>query len=130
MSQGTQLKQAALGGQRFLVLTSVPATAAQSLVGKRLLSAGALTVAGDYFCRVEIGGLSSVYVHLTANIGAGTAESDITTTFLPDAGVTDATLHASHAYQGFTGDGALELSREPQALYEPHRVLQQLRLPA
>lgn len=105
----TQYRQAALGRQVPLVFTSVPAAAAQSLVGQRLIDAGALTVAGDYYCRVEIGGLSALYLHLTATIAAGTATSQATTTyFVANGGLTDATLSAApYQYQALTTTGAL-----------------------
>ena len=109
MSFNTSMRQAAIGAQRALYLTSVPSGAAQNLVGQRLIDAGALTVAGDYYCKVDIAGLATVRTHLTATIGAGTATSQVTTAhFVSGGNLSDATLSAApYQYQAFTGTGGL-----------------------
>ena len=88
---------AALGYQHYLRITEVPATAEKSLIGRRLIDAGALTVAGDYYCDFSLSGLSEAYVHLTATFAASTTTSDVYSTY----------KDGTTSYQGFTGDGAL-----------------------
>lgn len=74
--------QAAFGTQDRIVITAVPSTAAGGLVGKTLVEAGALTVAGTYECLVPLTGLTSLLeVHLTATITAGTVTSSLNTLY-------------------------------------------------
>lgn len=77
-----KFEQSAWGAQDQIVLTAVPASAAQSLIGKNLTTAGALTVAGTYECLVPLTGLTSILeVHLTATITAGTVASALNTLY-------------------------------------------------
>lgn len=98
-------EQASVGAQYPLVLKEIPAAADRSLIGTKLTDAGALTVAGDYYCLIPMAGLfTGLYVHLTATIGGGTLTSDINTTYY----AADGTLPSARtSYQAFTGDGAL-----------------------
>lgn len=85
LSEVKKYEQSAWGTQDRLVLVSVPAAAPQSLVGKALSSAGALTVAGAYECLIPLSGIASILeVHLTATIAAGTASSALHTLFYVD----------------------------------------------
>lgn len=96
-SAEARINGAALGYQHYLRITAIPATAEPSLIGKCLIHAGALTVAGDYYCDFSLSGQSESYVHLTATIGAGTSTSDVYSTY----------KDGTTSYQGFTGDGAM-----------------------
>lgn len=58
--------------QYVLILSAVPATADQSLLGKALLDAGALNVAGEYRCRIQTDDWSAMEVHLKPTAVAGT----------------------------------------------------------
>ena len=58
--------------QFVLVLSAVPATADQSLIGKALLDAGALSVAGEYRCRIETHDWNDIQVHLKPTAVTGT----------------------------------------------------------
>lgn len=58
--------------QYILVLSAVPAAAAQSLLGKALLDAGALTVAGEYRCRIMTNDWNDMSVHLKPSAVTGT----------------------------------------------------------
>lgn len=83
ISKGASQKaeQAAYGIYEKLVITEVPDAAALSLLGKRLEDAGALTVAGDYYCDADIAGIASLEVSLRTSAQSGTAVT-------PDAYVT------------------------------------------
>jgi hypothetical protein len=82
LTEVKKFEQSAWGAQDRLVITAVPAAAAQSLVGKPLSSAGPLTVAGDYDVLVPLAGMvSELQVHLTATITAGTASTALHTLF-------------------------------------------------
>ena len=96
-STEARVNGAALGYQHYLRITAIPATAAGDLIGKRLIDAGALTVAGDYYCDFSLSGLSEAYVHLTATFATSTTTSDVYSTY----------KDGTTSYQGFTGDGAL-----------------------
>ena len=99
-------EQAVLGGQYFLSLAEVPASASRDLIGKRLVDAGALTVVGDYWCVIDLGGLfTGAYVHLKATIAASTASSEVDTVYAQ--GFVRERPSSGTAYQGFAGDGAL-----------------------
>lgn len=82
LNDNQKLQQAAFGTQNLLVLVAVPATAPGSLVGKALVDAGALTVAGTYDCLIPLSGIvNKIECHLTATIAAGTASSALNTTY-------------------------------------------------
>jgi hypothetical protein len=104
-AQDKGINQAAIGMQQYLVITQVPAGAAGSLINRRLISAGPLVIAGDYYCRFYMGGVGSVTAHLKATFGGGeTCSSDVYSTYKDGEGSvnSDATK-----YQGFTSDGAM-----------------------
>ena len=84
----TKLMQGAIGVQKRIVIAQVPATAADSLRGKTLLEAGALTVPGIYRCLIPISGLASILeVFLTAAWSGGTVSCELDTLyFVPDTG--------------------------------------------
>lgn len=97
--------QSAWGMQDQLVLTAVPSTADQSLVGRALTSVGALTVAGDYDILIPISGMiSKIECHLKATITAGTVLSELNTTFFLANPTNPATWTPK---TGGTGDGSL-----------------------
>jgi hypothetical protein len=82
LTEVQRYNQAAWGAQDRLVLVSVPAAAAQSLVGKNLVDCGALTVAGTYEVLIPLSGISTALeVHLTATIAAGTVSSALNTLY-------------------------------------------------
>lgn len=58
--------------QFVLILSSVPAAAPTSLIGKALLDAGSLTVPGVYACRIMTEGWSAVDVCLKPSAFSGT----------------------------------------------------------
>lgn len=60
------------GVQHALIITGAPA-GATSLIGKPLLEAGQLTVAGVYECAIVTAGLGAADVHLMPSQFAGTA---------------------------------------------------------
>lgn len=100
-----RFSQSAWGMQDRLVLIAVPATANQSLIGKPLNEAGALTVAGTYDCLIPLAGMvSTVQVHLTATIAAGTASSACSTTYYMPNG-TDPSQWTNKT--AFSGTGSL-----------------------
>lgn len=77
-----QLEQAVLGGQGLLVLAAVPSGADNGLVGTNLVDAGALTVNGDYYCLVPLGGMvTELEVFLKATFASGTVTSDLNTLY-------------------------------------------------
>lgn len=99
------LNQGAVGMQQYLLITEVPDGAEQSLVGKRLISAGPLVVAGDYYCRFYLGGVLAAECHLTATFGGGeTLSSHVYTTY--KNGEADPCSDAT-AKDDFTSDGAM-----------------------
>jgi hypothetical protein len=78
ISDTAKERNAIFGSQAPLILAVVPAAADQTLVGKTLTDAGALTVAGVYRCLIPLAGMvSAVKVLLKATISAGTATSDV-----------------------------------------------------
>ena len=82
LSEVKKYEQSAWGAQDQIVLVSVPAAAAQSLVGKNLTAVGPLTVAGTYECLIPLTGMvTELQVHLTATIAAGTVSSALHTLF-------------------------------------------------
>ncbi len=82
LTEAQKYQQSAFFAQDRLVITAVPAGASSGLIGKTLVEAGALTVAGAYECLVPITGLrTELQVHLTATIAAGTASSALNTLF-------------------------------------------------
>jgi hypothetical protein len=90
-------QQAAWNGQGLLVITSVPAAAANGLVGTKLVDAGALTVEGDYICLVPLAGMvSEVEVHLKAEFVAIDPEGE------PTDGVVTSTIDTLYTVRDFT----------------------------
>lgn len=64
--------RAVFGIGEHLVITEVPIAAPQSLIGKRLIDAGSLAVAGAYACAIDTQGLAAIDVYLeptAANAG-------------------------------------------------------------
>lgn len=103
-AQDKGINQAAIGMQVYLYISQVPTGAEGSLINSRLLGAN-LVVAGDYYCRFFMGGVSAVNVHITATFGgAVTGSTEVYSTYKNGEGAinSDAT-----AYQGFSSDGAL-----------------------
>jgi hypothetical protein len=99
------LNQAAIGMQRHLEITAVPSGAEGNLINKRLIDAGALVVAGDYYCRFYIGGCANAECHLTATFGGGeTLTSQVYKTWA-DGDKPDVT--AVTAKEDFASDGAM-----------------------
>lgn len=78
-----RLEQSVLGGQALLIISAVPATAANSLIGQPLVDAGALSVAGDYYCLVPLAGMvTELEVHLKATFASGTVTSDLNSLYV------------------------------------------------
>lgn len=78
ISDTAKERNAIFGSQAPLILAVVPATADQTLVGKTLTDAGALTVAGVYRCLIPLAGMvSSVKVLLKATFATSTVTSDV-----------------------------------------------------
>lgn len=96
-------RQAAFGGQHYLVIDEAPA-GAEALVGQRLVGQ-TLTVAGDYFCNFPLSGCQGYKVELQATFAAGSVTSDVNST--QKDGVT--------SRQGFSGDGALTTATKQTA---------------
>lgn len=89
--------QSIIGLQRELVWDSVPAAAAQSLVGQ-LVRGSVLAVAGTYTCKVDVGGLAALEAHLTATLtGTATSTTSGGTTYNDEATIK----------QAFAGVGAM-----------------------
>lgn len=106
LTEVKKYEQSAWGAQDRIVLVSVPAAAAQSLVGKALSSAGALSVAGAYECLIPLSGIATILeVHLTATIAGGTASSALNTLFYVDNAAAPSTWTNKT-----TGSGAGSLS--------------------
>lgn len=77
-----KLEQAVLGGQGLVVLAAVPTAASNGLIGTNLVDAGALTVPGDYYCLIPLGGMvTELEVFLTATFASGTVTSDLNTLY-------------------------------------------------
>ena len=77
-----QLEQAVLGGQGLLVIAAVPAAANNGLIGQNLVDAGALTVPGDYYCLIPLGGMvTELEAFLNATWSGGTVTSDLNTLY-------------------------------------------------
>ena len=70
------------GTHEFLVLTSVPAAADQSLKGRALKDAGTLTVDGVYVCEFDVAGLGNAEVNARASAVTGTVNPILETRFL------------------------------------------------
>lgn len=62
-----------LGTHDWLRITKVPTGADGTLVGKRLIDAGVLTVAGAYECEFRVDGLKSLDARLKATFGSGSS---------------------------------------------------------
>jgi hypothetical protein len=78
-----RLEQSVLGGQGLLVIAAVPTAAANGLIGQNLVDAGALSVAGDYYCLVPLAGMvTEVEVHLNATFASGTVTSDLNSLYV------------------------------------------------
>jgi hypothetical protein len=76
-----RFRQAAFGGQNLIVLTAVPSTAAQSMVGQPLLGQ-VLTVNGDYECLIPLAGLATALeVHTTVTLATKTASTSLDTLY-------------------------------------------------
>jgi hypothetical protein len=105
LTEQKKYDQSAWGAQDQLVLTAVPAAASPALVGKTLVGAGALTVAGVYECLVPLTALkTALEIHLTATIAAGTASSAAHSLYY----VTNAALPSSWVNKvAATGTGSL-----------------------
>jgi hypothetical protein len=105
LGDSLKLMQGATGVQRRLLIAKVPATASASLIGRTLIEAGALTVAGIYRCLIPISGLaSSLEVFLTAAWSGGTVSSDLDTLYFVGDTVDDTTWRKKTAG---SGDGSL-----------------------
>ena len=70
------------GTHEFLVLTSVPAAADQSLKGRALKDVGTLTVDGVYVCEFDVAGLGNAEVNARASAVTGTVNPILETRFL------------------------------------------------
>lgn len=78
--QNWMLNQASLGLQGGLVISSTP-SGAESLIGT-LLREATLSVAGDYYCDVFIGGTAALEVRLKPQFtGSSDITADIYTTY-------------------------------------------------
>lgn len=69
--------RAQLGIHDWLRITAVPAGAKMAdgttMIGRRLIDAGALPVAGNYECEFRVDGLQKLDVRLKATFGAGSS---------------------------------------------------------
>ena len=114
-----QLEQAVLGAQGLLVIAAVPSGAAGSLIGTNLVDAGALTVQGDYYCLIPMGGIvTEMEVYLNATFASGTVTSDAWTLYL----VRDMTNPATWQNKSTFDDvGALATTVQQTFLYSGPR---------
>jgi hypothetical protein len=126
LTEAKKYDQSAWGAQDRLVFTAVPAGASPALVGKPLVGAGALTVAGVYECLVPLTGMvTACEVHLTATIGAGTASTAAHSLFY----VADAGLPSSWVNKlAFASTGALTSTVRQTALLSTIRGEQYARV--
>lgn len=69
------------GIQELLVLSSVPA-GQEALLGKHLIGAGAINVAGAYECAIDTSGLSDIEVDITTASVSGSFAPSLISTFL------------------------------------------------
>lgn len=100
-----ETRRGLLGLHDWLRISSVPAGADTTLVGKRLIDAGVLTVAGAYGCEFRMDGLSKIDIRLKATFASGSSTTS------------GGTLYAdrSTVLQAWTGVGAMATTVE-QAL--------------
>jgi hypothetical protein len=92
------------GAQDRLIITAVPAAAAASLIGKTLVDAGQLTVAGTYEVIIPTSGLSVIEVHLQATFATGTVSSGLFSLYYVSNAATPSTWTNK---QTGTGTGSL-----------------------
>lgn len=111
----SKLTISAFGVQDLLVLAKVPATAAQSLVGKALTAAGQLTVAGHYYCLVPLSGISTkLEVILAATFTTATVTPAVNTVYYQAPPLNPSTMTTKTAA---AGGGALTTTvRQTQTL--------------
>lgn len=74
---GEKVQQAATGMQELLRLDQVSISTDD--LGKTLLELGAISGNGDYYCDVDVSGLSAVEIHVRATATATTTPSAYTT---------------------------------------------------
>lgn len=110
-AQDKGINQAAIGMQQYLIITQVPTGAAGALVNNRLLGK-TLTVAGDYYCKFYMGGVTALHCWLKATFGGGeTCESTVYSTFKNGEGPdSSATLYEAFASDGPMSTGSLQES--------------------
>jgi hypothetical protein len=67
----------------LLVIAAIPSGAAGDLIGTNLVDAGELTVQGDYYCLVPLGGMvTELEVFLKATFASGTVTSSLNTLYV------------------------------------------------
>lgn len=77
--------------QGLLIITAIPAGASESLLGKPLLAAGALTVAGTYSCDIDTYDWSALEVVLMASAITGTVTPHLRRMYASRAAVRSST---------------------------------------
>lgn len=78
---GEKVTQAAIGAQDLLRLSEVPAGVSSALKEVPLISAGALDVAGDYYCDVDIAGFADAEIIVRASSVTGTVTPSAFSTY-------------------------------------------------
>lgn len=74
-------QQSVTGVQGELVYSAVPAAAAQTLIGQKV-NGSVLTVNGDYYADIDVGGLTDLEAHIRATLAGGaTVAVDAYTTY-------------------------------------------------
>jgi hypothetical protein len=97
--------RAGLGIHNWLYISAVPATGDRTLIGKRLIDAGVLGVAGVYECEFRADGVGKLEARLKATFASGSATTS------------GGSLYADRTavLQAWTGVGAMSTTVE-QAL--------------